>query len=442
MHDLLDSENSSLKILVLCTRDPAGRRAGRTAVLRTIIRSLDRLGHTVELAILAPGPLAAPQDELARLRRYHVQPPGLVRAGVNVIRYFLPRHLSLNECLFFSPSARASVRAIVRAGGYDLVVGDMVRSAPVLAGLPVPVVIDLDDRLSHRYTLITSSGRESPELLGIYGPRVPMPLRRPVTQLARRLLGREAAVLRRREVALARTTAAVSMVSAVEAASLQRDAGVPVAALPMAVVPAAQAVDVAANAPEAMIFSGGLDYHANREAIRWFAEAVLPDLRRRLPEFSLTVVGFCPPAARAELERPGLTFLGYVDDLESELRRQRAFLAPLQSGTGIKTKVLEAMALGLPVVTTHHGVTGLDVCDGVHCLIADSPATFAAHVLDLAASPETSARLGEMGRQYVSANFSEEIVTARWRALLDAIRGRALSHPSTDELLGAGGRTP
>ena len=148
---------------------------------------------------------------------------------------------------------------------------------------------------------------------------------------------------------------------------------------------------------------------------------MLPEVRRLRPDFSLSVIGVCPQAVRAELERPGLRFLGYVDDLEAELTRHRAFLAPLRSGTGVKTKVLEAMAVGLPVVTTSYGITGMTVADDEQCLIADSAAALARRIARLSAEPATAAAIGAAGRRYALAEFSDAVVTERWKDLLTAV---------------------
>ena len=77
-----------------------------------------------------------------------------------------------------------------------------------------------------------------------------------------------------------------------------------------------------------------------------------------------------------------------MDDVATELSRHRAFVAPMVEGTGVKTKVLEAMAAGLPVVTTSAGVRGLSVEDGVHCLVADTGEEFLERLEQLARDPE------------------------------------------------------
>jgi glycosyltransferase involved in cell wall biosynthesis len=382
------------------------------------MRSLRSLGHAVDIAVIAPGPLLEIEADFPGTQSHLIASPGLVRVAINILRRFLTGSMSLNESLFWSPSVAREVTELIVAGSYDLAIGDMVRAAPSLVNLPVPVVLDLDDRLSERYRALRETGGDTADLLGIYGPRIPRAIRPAVVRCAQLLLAREAGVLHDREIALARSMTAVSMVSASEAASLERDSGVRVCALPMAVTPAAFSVDVAGNRGDSMVFSGGLDYHANLEAIRWFADAVLPEIIRARPGFSLTVIGVCPPAVRVELERPGLVFLGYVENLEVELARHRAFLAPLRSGTGIKTKVLEAMGVGLPVVTTSFGITGLEVVPGEQCLVDDSAAGLAGCAARLADDSEAAARLGDAGRGFVQANFADSVITARWDDLL------------------------
>jgi glycosyltransferase involved in cell wall biosynthesis len=407
-----------MKILVVCTRDPGGRRSGRKVVLETIVSCLVRLGHTVEVAVIAPGPPAPLGPGFPPVAMHRIAAPSWGAAISNAARYFLAGRMSLNECMFYSRRAKAQLRALASARNYDLLVADMIRAVPLTSGLDRPCVVDLDDRLSERYAQIATSGRESRDLLGYSAPRFPAFLRRPAAWTVRRLLGREVAVLHRREVEIARRAAAVSLVAAGEAARLQDDAGVNVFVLPMAVdlpEPAAGAKD---NPGASMAFTGGLDYYANVEAIRWFAHEVLPRLRELVDGFSLTVVGHCPDPIRAELERPGLTMVGYTDDLIGELSRHRAFLAPIRSGQGIKTKVLEAMALGLPVVTTRHGITGLDVIAGETCLIADAPDAFARLAAQLAADPSQAAEIGAAGREYVRRSFSSEILTERWSEVL------------------------
>jgi glycosyltransferase involved in cell wall biosynthesis len=110
-------------------------------------------------------------------------------------------------------------------------------------------------------------------------------------------------------------------------------------------------------------------------------------------------------------------FEGYVADLGARLREAACFVAPIVSGTGIKTKVLEAMAAGVPVVTTAEGVAGLQVAHGRDCFVCRRPADFAEAFRALA-DPGLAAEISQNARRYVGENFSLPVLRRRWAAVL------------------------
>jgi glycosyltransferase involved in cell wall biosynthesis len=130
-----------------------------------------------------------------------------------------------------------------------------------------------------------------------------------------------------------------------------------------------------------MIFSGPFKYRVNYEAMQWFVREVFPVILERIPEAKLIITGdhenLPLPSSR------NIVLTGYVEDIKSLIASCMVAVAPLQSGGGTRVKILEAMAVGTPVVATSKGAEGLDAQDGVHFLVTDDAKKFAGHVLNL-----------------------------------------------------------
>ena len=410
------------RIRIVASRDPGGPRTGRKAVIATIIASLEALGYPLEVAVVARRePEGLPRDPGVGIHRIPLAGP------LQIARNLLPfarGRLSLNEALFFSSRGAERTRAIAQSTGCEIVVADMIRTVPLARATGLPMIVDLDDLLSERYRLLARQGGDSATILGYYAHQLPAFVSKPAGWVAGRLLRIEARTVARREVEVAHEAEAVSLVAAAEASRLEERAGVPVACLPMAVGIPPTPADVRSSDPSSIIFVGGLDYFPNEVAVRWFASEVASRMADP-PAFRLSVVGACPDAARNELESPAIRFLGYLDDVSTELPRHRAFVAPMVEGTGVKTKVLEAMAAGVPVVTTSAGVRGLALESGVHCLVADTGEEFLACLRRLADDAELAAAIGSRGRAYVARFFSSEVIVNRWAHLLTTVRNEA-----------------
>lgn len=178
-------------------------------------------------------------------------------------------------------------------------------------------------------------------------------------------------------------------------------------------------------AREGLLFVGSYRHPPNVDAALWLADDILPRLRERMPSLVLNLVGGdAPPEVEALGEREGIRFHGYVPDLDPLLRGARVALAPLRYGAGVKGKVNQALAHGLPVVATSCAVEGMHLREGEDVLVADDAAGFADAVQRAYDDPALWARLSEGGLENTRRHFSPDVVRAPLRALLGSLRPR------------------
>lgn len=165
--------------------------------------------------------------------------------------------------------------------------------------------------------------------------------------------------------------------------------------------------------PLKLIFTGAMDYLPNAEGIRWFCRFVLPRLDDLPLYYKFTVVGKNPPADLLAIQSPGkIEFTGRVDDVRPYTRCADVFVVPLQVGGGTRLKVLESLAMQIPVVSTRLGAEGLHLDDGVHLRLADDPNSIAQAIAELASQTEQCREIARLGRQKVLETYDWESVTA------------------------------
>jgi GT2 family glycosyltransferase/glycosyltransferase involved in cell wall biosynthesis len=176
-----------------------------------------------------------------------------------------------------------------------------------------------------------------------------------------------------------------------------------------------------------MLFLGSFRHEPNRVALNWFLKHVMPRVLARTPDARLVVVGSDPPPPYTLPDFGGaLEMLGFVDDIRACLRDYAVFVCPIRSGSGIRVKLLEAFASGIPAVSTTVGAEGLGNNGESICSIADDPLEFAAGIAELFENPERAAETAVRARAYVERERSMQRITAdlekSYRATLNAKR--------------------
>lgn len=245
--------------------------------------------------------------------------------------------------------------------------------------------------------------------------------RDPVTRAAAAVEWRR---VRTYEAEVCRASRLVLVVSDVDRQALRALAG---RSTPFAVVPIAVDAGAITPLPEPprdghVLFLGGLHWPPNADALAWFVTSSWPAVRGARPEATFVSVGRDDASvASACREQPGVTLTGHVTDITPYVARSRVLVVPMRAGSGMRVKILDAMARGVPIVTTSVGVEGIDAVPGVHLLVADTPSDLAAAVVRVLDDDALARRLAREARAFVLARYD---VAAVERTLLSAI-GRA-----------------
>ena len=183
--------------------------------------------------------------------------------------------------------------------------------------------------------------------------------------------------------------------------------------------------------PYTMLFLGSFRHPPNIVALDWFVREVLPRIVARRPEARLVVVGSDAPERHPYADRaPAVEIRGFVEDIREPLARYAVFVCPVRNGSGVRVKLLEAFASGIPVVSTRIGAEGLARRPGEFCLLADRPEQFAEQVLQVFDDPPLAAEMAARARSEVVANWDMAAITARLvESYWDAVREKNPTSP-------------
>jgi len=297
-----------------------------------------------------------------------------------------------------------------------------------LAAMPFDV-IQCENIGFHRYLRTPASG---PRILATHN--VEADVWRQRARLCRSPLlsayfAHQAAKMARYEGRLARSYDWVTAVTKSDATRLRTDYGIPnVTVVPNGVdtdyfTPTGEAAE-----PGLVVFTGAMDYAPNDDAARYFLKAIWPLIRQRVPAAHFSVVGRRPSPSLCALAKRAdhVEVTGAVPDVRPYLARASVVVVPLRMGGGSRLKILEAMAMGRPVVATTVGAEGLDLEPSRHILVADDPTALTEKTAFLLKNQGFGASLGQEGRTAVASRYSwvecSALLGQTWRQAREAAR--------------------
>ena len=377
-----------MNVLFVCHRVPFPPKRGGKIRPFNIIRHLTAQGHRVTVASLARS--VAERDEARDLAQHckevlvEVIP---VRVALPQMVARLPTPAPSSFGYFWSRRLAQRISTAAAATPFDLVFVHCSSVAPYVERLPAPLkIIDYGDMDSQKWREYAQH-RAFPLSAGYW---------------------LEAVKLERRERLIAGHFDLCTCTTRAELESL-RALGVtkPSDWFPNGVDAQFFAPDGAPYEPDLVAFVGRMDYYPNQQGVIGFCRDVLPQLRAKRPGVRFAIVGADPPAhIRALGELPGVTVTGSVPDVRPHVRRAALTVAPLAIARGTQNKILESMAMGVPVVCSPEASGGVDAVAGEHLRVASKPAEWVAAIEEILGSAALRQKLAIAGRERVLSHHS------------------------------------
>ena len=370
-----------MNVLYLCHRFPYPPKRGGKIRPFNMIRHLHEAGHKVTVCSLARSEAEA--EEGAGIAQHctafhmgHVKEP--LQYARMVVRLPLPTPSSMGY--FYSPDLAAKVSELLATQRWDLIFVHCSSVAQYVSHVQgVPKILDFGDMDSQKWLEYAHYKR--------------FPLSLGYTLEGSKMLWAEKRLARQFDLCTATTRAEWQTLN---------DYGTGAATdwFPNGVDAQFFSPTDGAYDADTISFIGRMDYYPNQECMQRFCDQVWPLLRAQRPQMKLLIVGADPsPAMTALGGLPGVTVTGSVPDVRPYIRSSALMVAPLAIARGTQNKILEAMAMAVPVVTSSVAAGGVDAEAETHLLVADTPAQIAAAVLRVTQNPAERQRLASAGRE-------------------------------------------
>ena len=394
------------KILFISTRLPLPVNDGRSYTLNQYIMSL-LSKYDVGLVSLYDDKEVSKQD--ARLSFvYKLNKTNFITKIFNVFKYSLIKRYPLQLSAIYSYSNYKKLKKIIISFKPDIIICDMLRTSIYLKKIKCKKILDMDDILSKRYSMVNYS---SNNIFGQFSSSLPNLFNKfvNVMHLDKRILQFEHKHMEKLENKSVKSYDNVILVSPLEVKKLkEKTQSLNVSLWPVA-------VNVSTICKEniydknKICFIGNINVSHNFDTLMYLCDHILPYLSA---EFKVIVIGKCSKENQQKFVKfSNVEFSGYVDSVENVAKQCLCMVAPIQFGTGIKIKILESMGMGIPVITSQIGVEGLNVENYKNIIIANNPNEYVEAINYLANNANERNLIKNNAIEYVRKNHSFENAT-------------------------------
>jgi glycosyltransferase involved in cell wall biosynthesis len=387
-----------MKILQIANKFPYPSKDGGSIATLSFSRSLAELGHDVTLLAMNTSKhytdlQTVPQELKEAIRMIAVPVDTTIRPAKLAMNFLLSR-IPYNAERFISKPFADKLRQVLGEQDFDIVQLEGLYVAPYLdmirSGSRAKVVMRAHN-VEHEIWERTS--KQQGGLRGIY-----------LKNLASRIKRMEEDYLNRYDAVLPITG---------RDGEILKKMG---CHLPMHVVPTG--IDTRELKPDhsemefpSVFHIGALDWSPNLEGLQWFFSRVWPQVLEKHPALQFFLAGRNAPESISRAQHSNVTFLGEVEDAYDFMRKKAVMIVPILSGSGMRIKIVEGMALGKTIVTTTIGTEGISTTDGKNILVADTPEKFAAAVCELVENRELFRKIGENACTFVRENYDNLSIT-------------------------------
>lgn len=405
------------KLLYICSRVFWPPMGGHEVEMYHYCRGLhDLYGYSIDVyAFDSEDKLVGVEKPVFLSNVYISRPINTATKISNLFFKSLFQSWPLQNSLYYSEKNANRIEELVKSKDYDVVMVDMIRLAPYYKAFKVDSckkILDIDDTLSKRYKRQLNAISDKTNIAGQYHNRLPSVIKKIIssTFIKRCVLKFEIPRMEKAERYYAELYDKAIFVSQLETEEFNRKYNTDKA------VTVSLGVDFQYFSEELNVkkipgyatFVGNMATPANADSVRYIVNEVLPKCKI-LTKF--VCVGNCPKELEMEFSgNEKLEFTGKVDDLRTYVESGMVFLAPIAYGTGIKTKILEAMAMGMPVITNLIGAEGIHAVHEEHWYVSDNATKIAEYVDDLLESQQKCATMGRAAQGFVKDYFQWDII--------------------------------